>query len=57
VFALTSHQPIARKRDELFRFAMQVEYMFWSTTIATVIQLGMVMSRSLLNAERAAALG
>jgi len=44
VFALTSHQPIARKRDELLRFAMQVENMFWSTAIATVIQLGIVLT-------------
>ena len=44
MFALTSHQPIVRKRDELFRFAMQVEYMFWSTAIATVIQLGIVLT-------------
>ena len=44
MFALTSHQPIARKRDELLRFAMQMEYMFWSTTIATVIQLGIILT-------------
>ena len=44
MFALTSHQPIVRKRDELFRFAMQVEYMFWSTIIATVIQLGIALT-------------
>ena len=44
MFALTSHQPLIRKRDGLFRFAMQVEYMFWSTTIATVLQVGIVLT-------------
>jgi len=44
VFVLIRHQPIVRKRDELFRFAMQVEYIFWSTIIATLIQLGIALT-------------
>ena len=44
VLVADTYPPIARRRDELFRFAKYLDYMLWLTTLGALVQLGIVLT-------------
>jgi len=44
VLVAGTYPPIARRRDELFRFAKYLDYMLWLTALGALVQLGIVLT-------------